>query len=230
MLSGIISADIIGSTSVSIANKYKLLDALKVLLKKLETGFNTFSRITKGDLIECYIPKPADTLRVALIIKCYIKSKIAIPIKIEDKKDSNSRSKYLKIHGVRMAIAIGEIERINKKRGIIEGEAIYQTGRAIGEYKTHDKERIVIKNTLQFFANNKQWEQEFEVVVGLIDMLLTRSTARQCEIIVDRLLGMNEDEIKEKLKITQSGVNQNLRAVGWNAIERAIKRFEDIIK
>jgi predicted DNA-binding protein YlxM (UPF0122 family) len=233
MLSGIVSSDIVGSTSIHTDDKLLLLKELKnTLFSRLKSRFDTYTRIAKGDMIECYIPNPADTLRVALIIKCFIKSRIAPRFSIISRKkpDAEQRNRYFKIHGVRMAIAVDDMEKIDKRKGVLEGEAIYKTGRMLGEYHTYDKQRIVIKNSMFFLSGNKELQEEFEVIVMLMDALLLKTTSRQCELLTERLFEQSESEIADQLGISQSGVNQGLRMSGWPSIDKALKLFEKTSK
>lgn len=229
MLSGIVSSDIIGSTSIHTDDKLLLLNELRnTLFSRLKSRFKTYTRIAKGDMIECYIPNPADTLRVALIIKCFIKSRIASRFSIirRPKPDADQRNRYFKVHGVRMAMAVDDMEVIDKRKGVLEGEAIYKTGRILGEYHTYDKQRIVIKNPMFFLSGNKKLQEEFEVIVMLIDGLLLKTTSRQCELLTERLFEQSESEIADQLGISQSAVNQGLKISGWPAIDKAVKLFE----
>ena len=86
-----------------------------------------------------------------------------------------------------MAMAVDDMEVIDKRKGVLEGEAIYKTGRILGEYHTYDKQRIVIKNPMFFLSGNKKLQEEFEVIVMLIDGLLLKTTSRQCELLTERL-------------------------------------------
>lgn len=233
MLSGIVSSDIIGSTSIHTDDKLLLLDELKnTLFQQLKSRFNTYTRIAKGDMIECYIPNPADTLRVALIIKCFIKSRIAPRFSIIRGKNlkADQRNRYFRIHGVRMAIAVDDMEIIDKRKGILEGEAIYKAGRMLGEYHSYDKQRIVIKNSMYFLSGNKTLQEEFEVIVMLMDGLLLKTTSRQCELLSERLFDLSELEIADQFGISQSAVNQGLKISGWPSIDKAIKLFERTVK
>jgi hypothetical protein len=88
----------------------------------------------------------ADAFRIALAIKSFVKS-----IKISDddvNSNESGRFKLFKTYGIRLAIGIGELSRIDFKNGIIDGDAIYFSGRIINEDKTHNKEKVTIKNKL----------------------------------------------------------------------------------
>jgi DNA-directed RNA polymerase specialized sigma24 family protein len=67
-------------------------------------------------------------------------------------------------------------------------------------------------------------------VLALLDVLIAKSTARQCEVIYLKLLGHNEEEISQTLGITQATVNQHSRSGGWNAVQKAVDRFSIAIK
>lgn len=228
---GIISGDIISSTSLGIREKELLVQQTKELLKELTKKFKVFGRIVKGDQVECYVPDVKQTLRIALILKCFIKSKtqMRFPGNAGKQVVLSAGNRHFKIHGIRLAIAIGEMNKVDRKKGILDGEAIYAAGRAIDEQHTSNKGRIVIKNTILFISFNAEWQGEFEVSLTLIDILISKCTARQSEILVERLKGKTEEAISKAFKISQPAVNQNSNAAGWQGIEKAINRFENVI-
>jgi hypothetical protein len=141
----------------------------------------------------------------------------------------NKRFSYFKLYGVRMAIHIGEMFLVDSANGVLEGPAIHTTGRLLSKQNTYEKNRIVIKNTINFSAKNPVWEGEFQSVFALLDYIISHATARQCEILVFRLLGETEASIAEKLGIKQVSVNQASIAAGWREIEKTLNRFESIV-
>ena len=220
-----ISGDIIAYTSLSDADKQKIENSIGQLFQELESRFDVFSRMIKGDYLECYIPDPANALRVALLIKSRIK---AGALELEETKDK--RLSAFKTHGIRLAIGIGEITRFDRDKGIVDGEAIYFSGRIINDISaTFDKERIVIKNTLFIKTNDEQLTSEMEPLLALIDVLISKSTAKQSNILYLKLLGNREDTIAKKLNLFQSTVNEHSTSLGWNAIEKAVMYFEKIM-
>ncbi len=229
MIKATISGDIIASTTISVDDRLLFLSKLKELFARIENKYNFYGRIIKGDYLECYIDDPRFALRIALIIKNFIKSTSAYALNKSTKNES--RGKYFKIYGVRLAIGVGSIERFDKENGIIEGESIQFSGRIIGNESSHNNEkRVVIKQTLFIQTSNTLWNNEFNVTVSLIDFLLTKSTSNQCAIIIEKLLGESEEQIATQLNISQSAVNQRSKSGGWNAIEKAIERFENVVQ
>jgi len=227
MMKAVISGDIVASTSLSDTGRELVEGAFKEIIGELNEKFNTYSRIIKGDYLECVVPNPEDALRVALVIKSFIKS-----ISVEETRlyKTSKRARLFKTHGIRLAIGYGQLSRFNPDEGIIDGEAIYLSGRAISEFSTYNKERVVIKNTLFFVSENDSLNKQFEPLIALLDVLIGKATSKQCKVLYLKLMDNNEDAIAEQLKITQSVVNQHSTSVGWNAIEKAVIYFSEVIK
>ncbi len=218
-----ISADIVSSTSLEVEQRLFLEEQLISFLKVLNKTFKKdsfYGRLVKGDYIECALKQTRNALRIALLIKAYIKS-----LDIKDEKNK-SRLKKFRTYGVRAAIGIGKLTVFDPKKGILDGEAIYFSGRAIGGLSTYGKERVVIKNSLFFKSNREDWDHCFEPFCNLLDVLFSKMTRLQSEIIYYKLLGKTETEIRDILKKSQSTINQHSTTAGWNAIESAIKYFE----
>lgn len=222
----VISGDIISSTSLHIEDRKFVEEEIQGLIQKLNSEFNTYGRIIKGDYLECVVPNAADGLQVALAIKSFVKS---IPIEIKEYKKSNNRIKQFITHGIRLAIGYGELARYEPENGVIDGEAIYLSGREISGETTYNKERIVIKNTLFFASEDEALNRNMKPLLALLDVLLSKATARQCQVLYFKLMNKQEDEITELLGIGQSAVNQHSTSVGWNAIDEAVKYYRMII-
>lgn len=222
----VISGDIVSSTSLKNEDRKLVEENLKRLLLDLKQEFNVYGRIIKGDYIECVIPNAGQGLQVALAIKSFVK---AIPVKTKEYIKEDSRLKQYKTHGIRLAIGYGELNRYIPEEGIIDGEAIYFSGREISGETTYNKERIVIKNTLFFASKNESLNNNFHPILALLDVLIGKATARQCEVLYLKLMNKQEEEIAKRLGIGQSAVNQHSTSVGWNAIEEAVSYFKTIL-
>ena len=228
MKAAIISGDIIAYTSLNKATKNRLEKKLFSILKILKKDFNVYGRIIKGDYIECYIPNIKDVLRVNLIIKTYIKAFAKEILKTESK--IYDRIILFEKYGIRTAIGIGELSRLDLKKGIIDGEAIYFSGRIINNQKnTYDRNKISIKNTLFIKTDNDEVTKEFIPLLLLTDEILNRNTAKQSEILFYKLLGFDTKSISKKIGRSQSTISQHSTSSGWNAIEKSVLRFEEVI-
>ncbi len=227
MNSATISADIVSYTSLSKEDKREVERKIKELLSKLTELHKKDSflgRIIQGDYIECAINNPTKILRLALLLKTLIKS---IKLNSLEKKDKGIL--YFKEHGIRLAVAVAPLDTIDKKNGIIDGEAIYLSGRTIKNLSTSGKQKIIIKNTMFFRSNNIQEQEKFQTIFFLLDTLLAKCSPKQCEVIFYKLLGYNEKEISLELNKIQSTINQHSTTGGWLSIESAVNYFEKTI-
>jgi len=83
---------------------------------------------------------------------------------------------------------------------------------------------------LFFVSNDATLNKEFEPLIALLDVLLSKATSKQCKVLYLKLMNNNEEAIASKLKIAQSVVNQHSTSIGWNAIEKTVKYFSEVIK
>ena len=227
MLKAVVSGDIIASTSLSTEGKQYLIKSFENLFDTLHNLYQTDLQLVKGDFIQCYIPNSADALTITLLIKTYIKS---IAREIETVEVNNPRIKYFYQHGIRLAIGIGNLEVVDKRNMVYEGDAVYFSGRLLNNLETHGKEKIVIKNTLFIKSGYDEFNNEMEPLLDLIDVIVSQSTAKQCEVLYYKLQGYAEKEIATILNKKQSTINQHSTSVGWNAIEKAVARYQQVIQ
>jgi len=222
MYKAVISGDIIAYTSLSEEQKRLLEDRLKELFAMLNSNFEIYIRLIKGDYLEAVV-KPKEALRIALLIKTYLKSSDIV-------KSSDNRSKHFKTYGIRLAIGVGNLDRFTPKKGIIDGDAIYRSGRLINEQHTHNKQKIHIKQSLFFSIEDKNLSIEMNAFFVLIDTLLNKATAKQSAVIYHKLRGIAEKDIATILKVSRSVVNRHAISVGWFALKTAINYIETALK
>jgi hypothetical protein len=228
MNSATISCDIISSTALSAEDRSLLvtkLNSLITLFSETFADYGFFGRVTKGDYIECAIKSPEKALRIALLIKFYIKS---LNIFSSGKRDK--RVKYFKAYGARIAVAVAELTALDPGKNLIDGEAIYLSGRTLQNKETYNKEKIIIKNTLYFLSKDYKETGIYATLFFLLDTLLAKCSSKQSEVVYHKLMGKSEEEICQILNKKQSTINQHSTAAGWNAIDLSVKYFERNIK
>ena len=209
-----ISADIVSSTSLSKSETIKLKKKIKELFMCLEEKYPKFwGRQIKGDYIECLIPNASDAFRIALLLKSLIKS-----FHVKD----NKRTKDFQTYGLRIAIGIGDMRIINKTQDILDGEAIYLSGRAL------ENMGALYKGTLNIETVNDQLTAPLRAIALLTDAVMNNTTLRQSEVIYHKLLSEKELEIAEAMGIKQSSVNGHATAAKWYCIEEALAYFEHL--
>ena len=209
-----ISADVVSSTSLSRESMIELNEKLKKCLNILERRYHGFwGRIVKGDSIECIMSRPEDAFEVALILKTWVKS--FEPSNIQEDKRFNR-------YGLRIAIGIGEMKTLDRGLDMMDGDAIYRSGRAMDKLVGRAKYSFVIS-----MADNEH-EQALQVILTLVNQLLNNATARKCETLCERILSSDTSKTAEKMGISVSGVNQTLKDLGWRAIEQAIIYYRKV--
>lgn len=202
-LKAVITGDIINSTSIELAEREKLLKKLIKFLRDLDNEFGVISETFRGDSFQCLVDNPAISLKIALLQKTFILS-------LDKGKNYDAR----------IAIGIGKVDKISEKLIISNGEAFVLSGQLLDSMKKSKLSLAIITKD----SNNDELKTESI----LLDAIISKTTALQCKVINQKLLGNNEIQIAEKLKISQSAVNQHSNSGNWNAIDAMVKRFEKI--
>ncbi len=223
-----ISADIISFTSLHQKDKREIEKKIQdflALMAKQYSACNFYGRIVQGDTIECAMTSSKYALRVVLLLKTYIKS-----IELSEKAETDNRIKYFKEYGIRAAIAVAPLTVFDPVNGIIDGEAIYLSGRAIKHMSTSNKQKIVVKDTLFFRSENVEEQYKFDAILSLLDAIISKCSQKQSEVLFYKLSGLNEKEISVKINRNQSTISQHSSAASWNAIEKSLNYFEKYIQ
>lgn len=208
-----ISADIVSSTTLSKEETINLKQRIESLLQRLEKKYpGLWGRMIKGDYIECVTSEVSSIFRIALIIKSHIKSFVV---------NKNENTKKFQTYGVRMAIGIGEMRIVDKEQNIMDGEAIYLSGRAI------EKMEKTNKGTLTIEINNQDLSAPLRIIALLTDALINDTTPKQSEVLYYKLLGKKEKEIAENMNIKQSVVNEHASLAKWYCIQEALFYFKN---
>ncbi len=210
-----ISADIVRSTSMSTDDMIILRNRLKEVLEDLEKDYPGFwARIVRGDSIECFVPEYRYALRIAFLIKLFVKMEVA----------GLECHNLLQRYGIRFSIGIADIKYADKKEDIINGPAIYISGRNLDELSRKDN----IYTAFEIDGVPKSFSNMLDSYVALLSNLVDTYSAKQAEVVFFKLLGYKEVEISERLGIYQSSVNTRSSKAQWGLLNTAIKDFEEL--
>ena len=224
MIKAVITGDIIDSGKLKPEEKEFLTNSLRKRLKVWDAEFNMKSELYRGDSFQCLLNNPTDVARVALLIKTFIKClNPSKQFDLYEGKNPQNKASTIPTNVLidsRISIGIGEVDLEMKSVATSDGIAFNLSGTKL------DK----IKGTKQSFAisSDDTFHEELETEAVLLDNILSRATALQCEVINLKLLGYTEIKIANMLKIKQSAVNQRSNGSGWNAIEVFVNRFETV--
>ena len=105
-----ISADIVRSTSLKTEDLIALRNCLKELLDDFEKDYPGFwARIVRGDSIECVVPEYRYSLRIAILIKLFVKMQVG----------AYECHELLQRYGIRLSIGIADIGYADKTEDIL---------------------------------------------------------------------------------------------------------------
>jgi len=206
MIIGVLTGDVVESSTGS---RSELLTNLKEVFKKinaLQPQLDLSFELYRGDSFQGIILKPEDALKYSLLIRTSLKS-----------KDSPGG------RDARIAIGLGKVDFIADSISTSDGEAFRNSGPILDTLKAED---IGLKIRTPW----KQINEEFDVSLFLADAIIKRWTVAQAEVISESLMGKTQGDIATQLGITQSAVNQRLKAASWEAINELIRRYNTVIK
>ena len=208
-----ISADIVRSTSMNTEDLIVLRNRLRDLFQDFEEDYPGFwARIVRGDSIECVVPNYNDALRIAILIKLYVKMRVS----------EFECSEMLQRYGIRFSIGVADIKYADKKEDIINGPAIYLSGRNLDEISRRENVMTAFEIGQAPKPLNNLLDSYVAMVSGIVDLY----SAKQAEVVFLKLLGFKEIEISERVGISQSSVNTRAANAQWGLLNTAIKDFE----
>ncbi len=221
MMNATISADIIKSTSLVKEDVVKLQDYLKEFIDIVEREFSgCWGRIVRGDCIEFVLPNERIALRVAFLLKCRVK---AFNARVPSHPAMAYQYRRFIRYGTRIVIGLGMLRTNDGLNGIVDGEAIYNSGREL------DRMSSRMRSNMRIVGKGTQRLRIIQAMMQLADELLSHATSRQCETLFWRILGMPEKVIAERAGVTQVAINAQLRSAGWYALANALSVYEELI-
>lgn len=208
----IISADIVRSTSLQTEDLIALRNRLRALLDELGKEYPGFwARIVRGDSIECVVPDYRLSLRIAVLLKLFVKVEV-------DRFDCQVR---LKRHGIRFSIGIGDTLYADQAQDIINGPAIVLSGRNLDRIDGKDQYAALEAERAPGLAGGI-----LDAYVALVSNLVGSYSSKQAEVVFHKLRGLKEVEIARLLGIGQSAVNMRSTGAQWSLLHKAVDDFE----
>ncbi len=210
-----ISADIVRSTSLKTEDLIEMRKKLLGLFNDLsERSPGFWGRIVRGDTLECLLPNYCYALRISILIKLCVK-KMAGQYECSD---------WTKRHGVRFSIGIGGIKYESRSEDIIDGPAIYLSGRNLNGMSGKND----VYSAIEVEGATIEMNHLLFCYVAMISSIVDSYSKKQAEVIYYKLLGLKEREISELLGISQSAVNIRAAGAQWGVIYSALLSFENL--
>ena len=201
----VITADIVNSTHFSQEITSKWLEELITVLKtSTDLNWALPPEVYRGDSFQGVLENAGQALKAAILARAYIRSKKY------DKTETD----------IRIAIGIGEIEKLTDRPGTSDGEAFRLSG-YLADHIKQQKARIAIALPRP--------SQPLAAVMDMLETLLEGWTAPQSEVVTGLLKNETISQIAEQLKISQSAVSQRVNASKWWAVDHLIQTFPEHI-
>lgn len=203
----ILTGDIVSSRSVP--EKKPWLNRLHEIIDR-KTGLAKAPKwgIFRGDGFQVEIPKPADALRIAILIRSGLKS---IPELHEQGIDA------------RIGIGIGQKGYTSKSINESDGEAFYSSGAALDSLKG-DQYRLKVKTPWEHL------DKPINVALLFASTTIDEWTQAQAEIVWMKMSQeKTQVELAKKLNISQPAVHKRAAGAHFNEISALISYFESAI-
>lgn len=223
MIKAVITGDIVKSTDLSTEHAEKLLKKLAQMLTVLDKKFGMRSEIFRGDSFQC-LTAVENGLPAALAIKTFIRA--LNPSEIYDlnkRKDPGKKSALVvtnHMFDARISLGIGDATTSSKTLASAQSEAFIISGHLLDEIKG-SKQRFIM-------GSYDEYDGELETESFLIDTILSKTSALQCQVLYPKIMGFTEIQIASKLNIAQSAVNQRASNGNWPALEHLLYRYNEI--
>ena len=185
-MNGIITGDIIDSTSIPIEHRKDLLTAISVISEELQVFSPLKCEIYRGDSFQIVVNRPEMAMLIAILLRAGLKSRIP----------KGSKQNW----DARIAVGIGEMEFISDSILVSDGEAFRLSGR---EFDELGKRNLAIRT---------RWDdanEELKISTAFADDIITNWTSSQSLVIYMSLAyQMTQKEIAKELGISRSYVSR----------------------
>src|SRR2546428_9123661 len=204
MIYAVLTADIVNSTLLEKEDRLLLLQKLHALL--LEMNGTNF-KIYRGDTFQGVNEKPWLALEQCIKIRAYLLKTI-------------TSSPHIKFDA-RIAIGLGTISLKADTLEESDGEAFHNSGQMLDQ------------KTAQYLLFKSPWDEvngEMQVHCTMLDLIIGNWTRAQAEVIWERLHGLNQMAIAQKIGISQASVNNRLKLANFDALQIVLNRYSSVIK
>jgi hypothetical protein len=202
----VISGDIIGSSKLPPPERAELPDVMKQASNDLRAFMGQVVPldvdIFAGDSWQLLVSEPGEALRAALF---YRSSIIAATQKKID---------------TRLVIALGKVDFVPGERvSEGDGEAFRLSGKVLRE--------SVGKQQMRFAAGPVGESETWDATLGLLDVIVSRWSAREAQAVLGALQGWSHAEIAARCTppIERQTVTRFLAAANWNQVSRVVDTF-----
>lgn len=213
-LYAVITGDIAKSSRFEGEARRKLLTVVKGAFSKVESILGTESiafpfEVFRGDSFQGVLIQAEKALTAAVLIRAFIRSSYKTTLK--------------NAVDARIAVGIGAISHLpDKNSGEGDGDAYRNSGPELDKMSKHARMTII----------KTPWDQineELNVECAMLDVIISRWTVEQADVVLEFFNGKTQDEMAAALNISQPAIKKRVASANIFQLELMINRFNKII-
>lgn len=206
-IKGIITGDIIKSSTIQPEKRTLLLDAIHMLTKELKTLSALQAELFRGDSFQIIVDNPIEALKIAVLLRAGLKSKTPKDIK--------------KPWDARISLGVGSISYEADKVVVSDGEAFRLSGRELDEI---GKRKLTVKTRW------KDINAELKISTAFADDIISGWTFAQAQVVYLTLLYQyTQKDIAAQLDKTAQNISKLLGAAKEHLIRNYLERYSVLI-
>lgn len=199
MIKGVITGDIVGSTSIKTEYRANLLNCLNTMKEELQNVSPFTMELFRGDSFQLLIENPAAALKIAILLRAGL---------IHHTPDKENG-----MWDARISLGIGQVQFMADSIVTSDGEAFQYSGRQLD---TMNKTRLAVKTPWN------DVNEELEVSTAFVDDIIKRWSGKQAGMIY---LSLKADSPKKEVAQYIGTSVQNVRNVLSSAREPLIRMY-----
>lgn len=206
-IKGVITGDVVSSSSIKLEWRDRLLGSLQEITEELNAVSHLKIELFRGDSFQLLVEEPENTLLVAVLFRAGLISRTP----------SDSKKRW----DARMAIGIGEVSFLKDSIVISDGEAFRLSGRDMDDIK---KKKLSLRT---------RWEDingEFKVSTAFADDIISKWTQAQAEVIyLSWLYNSTQKEIASRIGKSPQTISKLLGSAKESLIRDYVERCQKLI-
>ena len=203
----VITGDIINFTRLSPVNRQQLIANFEKLFSTWIKQ-NADAEVYRGDSFQILFDNIPDALKRSVQLICWFK----VQSDQENKVYISSR----------ISIGIGQVSYRGRNVLSSDGEAFHLSGRYFDKMKNDE---LISIHTDDHFKN-----ETINIILNFVNKIINEWTIPQAEVIFYLIDGQTQQEIAEKLHVTQPSVNSRIKLSAWKDVELAINYISGLLQ
>ena len=202
-IKGVITGDVIDSTSIPLEQRSELLEAIVDVMEKIKSLKRIDYEMFRGDSIQVLVENPGDSMLVGILMKAGLRSRTP---------QSGSS-----MWDMRVSIGVGKVEFAGTGISVSDGEAFRLSGRGLDS---------IGKSTLVVSTPWASVNEEFSVSTPFVDDTISRWTEGQAAQVFRTLLyNENNLELSVVFGVSPQTISRTLILAKEKSVRRFIDRF-----